>query len=166
MHWYKMVTGIEMIRYETKYRPNEDQKLSSKKPLVMIAVILIRCYIRTILNTLICLFIRCFISIWTMNWTVSERVFYTFTSGAPQATSQGPTCSRIFSQNWNPIACSSTLNPKPRPPRLHPAICGTAEQSTGNWCWKVHRLGCNPDRGTFSGGLSPAAFELATQIVG
>ena len=50
MHWYKMVTGLELMRYQTKYRPNEHQKLPSKKPLVeMFAVILIRC---SKLNTL------------------------------------------------------------------------------------------------------------------
>ena len=38
-----MVTGIELIRYQTKYRPNEHQKLPSKKPLVaLITVILVR----------------------------------------------------------------------------------------------------------------------------
>ena len=26
IHWYKMVTGIELIRYQTEYRPNEHLK--------------------------------------------------------------------------------------------------------------------------------------------
>ena len=50
MHWYKMVTGIDLMRYQTKYRPNDHQKLPFKKPLVeTFAVILIRC---SKLNTL------------------------------------------------------------------------------------------------------------------
>ena len=31
MHWYKMVTGIKLIRYQTKYRPKEHQKFPFKK---------------------------------------------------------------------------------------------------------------------------------------
>ena len=38
IHWYKMVTGIELIRYHTKYRPNEHQKSESKKSLVAMIV--------------------------------------------------------------------------------------------------------------------------------
>ena len=52
MPCYKIVTGIKLIRYQTKYRPKEHQKLSSKKPLGAFIDELIRCYVRTILNTL------------------------------------------------------------------------------------------------------------------
>ena len=47
-----MVTGIELIRYQTKYRPKEHQKLPSKKQLVTIFDELIRRYVRRKLNTL------------------------------------------------------------------------------------------------------------------
>ena len=49
-----MVTGIEPIRYQTKYRPKEYQKLPSKKPLGdMFAVILIRLMLRRCSYTLL-----------------------------------------------------------------------------------------------------------------
>ena len=51
MHWYKMMIGIELIRYQTKYRPKEHQKLPSKKPFCAI-IELIHCYVSTIFNTL------------------------------------------------------------------------------------------------------------------
>ena len=52
IHLYKMLTGNELIRYPTKYRPKEHQKLPSKKPLVAIFDELIRRYVRRKLNTL------------------------------------------------------------------------------------------------------------------
>ena len=51
MHWYKMATGIELILYQTKYRPKEHHKLPSKKPLVdMFAMILLRDNANTLLH--------------------------------------------------------------------------------------------------------------------
>ena len=41
-----MVTDIELIRYQTKNRPNEHQKLPYKIPLVAIIDEFIRCYVR------------------------------------------------------------------------------------------------------------------------
>ena len=46
-----MVTGIEWIRYQTKNRPNEHQKLPYKIPLVAIIDEFIRCYVRNKANT-------------------------------------------------------------------------------------------------------------------
>ena len=45
IHRYKMVTDIELNRYQTKYRPNEHQKIAVQKPLVAKIV--------TYLNTLL-----------------------------------------------------------------------------------------------------------------
>ena len=46
-----VLTGIELILYQTKYRPKEHQKLPSKKPLVdLFAVILIRDNANTLPN--------------------------------------------------------------------------------------------------------------------
>ena len=54
IYWYKMVIGIELIRYQTKYRQKEHQNLPSKKPLVdLFAVILIRYDLITLSQNLI-----------------------------------------------------------------------------------------------------------------
>ena len=53
IHWYKMVTGIELMRYQTKYRPNEHQKLPSKKPLVAMYVSMLIRFLIEVANTLL-----------------------------------------------------------------------------------------------------------------
>ena len=37
IHRYKMATDIELIRYQTKYRPDEHQNIAVQKPLVAIS---------------------------------------------------------------------------------------------------------------------------------
>ena len=67
-----MVTGIDLIRAQTKYRPKEHQKLPSKKPLVATIDELLRYDVRTTINTLICLFIRCFMTIYSQFCSIAK----------------------------------------------------------------------------------------------
>ena len=58
-----METGIEPIRYQTKYRKIVHQMLPSKKPLVAIIAELLRCYVRNEAKTLLYIHSAIFIDV-------------------------------------------------------------------------------------------------------
>ena len=76
-----MVTGIELIRYQTKYRPNDHQKLPSKKPLAALIDELIRCYVRNKVNTLLYIHSAIFIDValCSLNQLKIRKSVFTFT---------------------------------------------------------------------------------------